>query len=169
MRGATRRFGWIRACVAISIHAPLAGCDLPIYQRLMPKLNFNPRTPCGVRLRQTTSMMRLCYYPPRPACGVRRARKADKSFLQNFNPRTPCGVRPMLDGEVVDNDKFQSTHPLRGATGYAAGGRTEMMISIHAPLAGCDRAPAVVPNAAEISIHAPLAGCDRDSHSRGNP
>ena len=75
----------------------------------------------------------------------------------------------MLDGEVVDNDKFQSTHPLRGATGYAAGGRTEMMISIHAPLAGCDRAPAVVPNAAEISIHAPLAGCDRDSHSRGNP
>ena len=35
-------------------------------------------------------------------------------------------------------DKFQSTHPLRGATdrGYTYGSITE--ISIHAPLAGCD-------------------------------
>ena len=56
--------------------------------------------------------------------------------------------------------KFQSTHPLRGATAAertAAAGRE---ISIHAPLAGCDGLCDVVGKILAISIHAPLAGCD---------
>ena len=36
------------------------------------------------------------------------------------------------------------------------------MISIHAPLAGCDYGDTVYITTAPISIHAPLAGCDRD-------
>ena len=36
--------------IAISIHAPLAGCDKLQDNRLYAKLNFNPRAPCGVRL-----------------------------------------------------------------------------------------------------------------------
>ena len=35
--------------------------------------------------------------------------------------------------------KFQSTHPLRGATYLSRDGAFFVRISIHAPLAGCDR------------------------------
>ena len=60
------------------------------------------------------------------------------------------------------NQIFQSTHPLRGATRWLRWlHQAEKRISIHAPLAGCD-APDRPPSAhgRPISIHAPLAGCD---------
>ena len=78
---------------------------------------------------------------------------------------------------------FQSTHPLRGATGSPKKDGVFLFISIHAPLAGCDRlyytafcapchfnprTPCGVrlikyidsDRSDGISIHAPLAGCD---------
>ena len=60
---------------AISIHAPLAGCDDEL-----------------------------------------RVKKHDPVY---FNPRTPCGVRPACSKRKADILKFQSTHPLRGATSRA--------------------------------------------------
>ena len=79
---------------------------------------------------------------------------------------------------------FQSTHPLRDATPDVVRQKAKRLISIHAPLAGCDFVSAcpVVPPldfnprtpcggrlqtrvlnyfGCNISIHAPLAGCDR--------
>ena len=102
----------------ISIHAPLAGCDPQLLRARPRKRDFNPRTPCGVRPGGVHMPM----------------------LNVNFNPRTPCGVRRHCGGK----------------------GRAAAEISIHAPLAGCDRAPAVVPNAAEIfqSTH-PLRGATR--------
>ncbi len=41
-----------------------------------------------------------------------------------------------------------------------ASGISVYVISIHAPLAGCDAAFVVVRVSMLISIHAPLAGCD---------
>ena len=80
---------------AISIHAPLAGCDT-VSILFMPRVTyFNPRTPCGVR--------RL--YPHADCAG------------RDFNPRTPCGVRPQARKWYNWLIEFQSTHPLRGATG----------------------------------------------------
>ena len=55
---------------------------------------------------------------------------------------------------------FQSTHPLRGATGLASAMFAVQRISIHAPLAGCDLLGQAISAAIDISIHAPLAGCD---------
>ena len=78
---------------------------------------------------------------------------------------------------------FQSTHPLRGATGGIMDLINDYAISIHAPLAGCDFGPGRPRNGSKgfqsthplrgattrsavrcsmltISIHAPLAGCD---------
>ena len=79
---------------AISIHAPLAGCDpeKECLQRLKP--NFNPRTPCGVRL----------YGVPSGSCAL--------SF-QSTHP-----LRGATDGgeDALTPEAFQSTHPLRGAT-----------------------------------------------------
>ena len=63
--------------------------------------------------------------------------------------------------------KFQSTHPLRGATCPASCTRRQSSaISIHAPLAGCDFGVSTPAPSMHISIHAPLAGCDR-VHAHG--
>ena len=123
----------------ISIHAPLAGCDVterPISAR---HCDFNPRTPCGVRrsgelgitltstfqsthpLRGATGRNRAYgqvrwHFNPRTPCGVRLHTGARGLQAQNFNPRTPCGVRRSKCGGMLPHKGFQSTHPLRGAT-----------------------------------------------------
>ena len=148
----------------ISIHAPLAGCDRSISShRLSILINFNPRTPCGVR-RQCNSDRRKSqqFQSTHPLRGATRPKIPIAPPISNFNPRTPCGVRPMARRRRQQTPKFQSTHPLRGATrtrqprsqtrtkfqsthplrgatmehGRAESG--ELLISIHAPLAGCD-------------------------------
>ena len=102
----------------ISIHAPLAGCDSVATAVPALPVNFNPRTPCGVRLCATRlEHATPTYFNPRTPCGVRLQRLADyaaqehisihaplagcddqqapyHSQQSNFNPRTPCGVRP---------------------------------------------------------------------------
>ena len=103
--------------------------------------------------------------------------------MHYFNPRTPCGVRPGAIFETFVDWRFQSTHPMRGATVGKSPGRRCFPISIHAPHAGCDqlqgfvlhvwvnfnpRTPCGVRHSRvwypisvlKISIHAPHAGCD---------
>ena len=55
-----------------------------------------------------------------------------------FNPRTPCGVRPKVSYSTVIQGKFQSTHPVWGATCTWMSAHTTALISIHAPRVGCD-------------------------------
>ena len=109
------------------------------------KEDFNPRTPCGVR-------------HPRFRGHARR---------RHFNPRTPCGVRRYINRYARYIDRFQSTHPLRGATGchlvydWRCQGhfnpRTPCGVRpLHQPLRPVHR---------HISIHAPLAGCDSDRNT----
>ena len=74
---------------------PLRGATLSTTIRKTSLSHFNPRTPCGVR--------RL--YPHADCAG------------RDFNPRTPCGVRPQARKWYNWLIEFQSTHPLRGATG----------------------------------------------------
>ena len=100
-----------------------------------------------------------------------------------FNPRTPCGVRRLLAFKRVFAKKFQSTHPLRGATALKTiavliavdfnprtpcGVRRETIIlmedsiifqSTH-PLRGATVHDVNLSFDVRISIHAPLAGCD---------
>ena len=123
----------------ISIHAPRVGCDGQQGPCRPGAQNFNPRTPCGVRQDYTKntdidapisihaprvgcdgrgliSPHRPLHFNPRTPCGVRLAHKIDLPCAINFNPRTPCGVRR---GRVLLNlctKRFQSTHPVWGAT-----------------------------------------------------
>ena len=124
---------------AISIHAPRVGCDLPDTVISPVSVYFNPRTPCGVRrctslpncddLRfQSThpvwgattdlisSTIRPSYFNPRTPCGVRRLFRFISPEMLNFNPRTPCGVRLYSSDSCIYRRKFQSTHPVWGAT-----------------------------------------------------
>ena len=170
--------------VAISIHAPLAGCD-----------SCNPRCPPRSRTFQSTHPLRGATYPSRqpsfgitisihaPLAGCDVPPNSTAGSVLYFNPRTPCGVRPAFWRLYRRSSRFQSTHPLRGATRHKqpvngiprhfnprtpCGVRPSnsclthrlLRISIHAPLAGCDDAAAVFWCGRGISIHAPLAGCD---------
>ena len=118
MRGATRA-GDERDCrLVISIHAPRAGCDSAARWCLLCTSHFNPRTPCGVRLRRHAdygNCNHISIHAPRagvrPVCAALCLCRAC-----HFNPRTPCGVRPKATLCLQCSRLFQSTHPVRGAT-----------------------------------------------------
>ena len=79
----------------ISIHAPLAGCDSYGDSDLQDLYNFNPRTPCGVRRSRQTRLHRkpgISIHAPLAGCDTSRTARRKSIW------------------------KFQSTHPLRGAT-----------------------------------------------------
>ena len=67
-------------------------------------------------------------------------RRCKSTLIQrcDFNPRTPCGVRHEKKSTDAVIKEFQSTHPMRGATGGAGIVKIRLPISIHAPHAGCD-------------------------------
>ena len=124
-------------------------------------MNFNPRTPYGVRPAKATDRQHTAqHFNPRTPYGVRPQGGAGERPAPHFNPRTPCGVRPWLRAPWGHGRRFQSTHPLRGATGRTGKHLIQTVISIHAPLAGCDTISSNEVRKLSISIHAPLAGCD---------
>ena len=123
--------------------------------------HFNPRTPCGVRPSLSAGRPGRRYFNPRTPCGVRHYILVCPLIDQkNFNPRTPCGVRPDSSPVTSAPIKFQSTHPVRGATRCAYDLHAQRVISIHAPRAGCDTIFGGGTWEQIISIHAPRAGCD---------
>ena len=118
-----------------------------------------------------------------PLAGCDNVARRSIKPSDHFNPRTPCGVRHLHHDTQRRTRRFQSTHPLRGATDLRGCLVTSDGISIHAPLAGCDEREVFAPARgkhfnprtpcgvrlpqcafdvvrAGISIHAPLAGCD---------
>ena len=131
----------LRLLQVISIHAPREGCDFAAASLPLPSINFNPRTPRGVRLSvphalecrlrfQSTHPARgatiplysdirddliISIHAPREGCDILGSRFS--SSPSNFNPRTPRGVR---HGQRSRHQRF-------------------FRISIHAPREGCDQ------------------------------
>ena len=123
------------------------GATTTQYSGYMQGRYFNPRTPCGVRLRVPPKLWDFRNFNPRTPCGVRPGcAVALPGPPGHFNPRTPCGVRrsnmvaslaglgisihaPRVGCDAQDfpfllgSDVFQSTHPVWGATRrrYATG------------------------------------------------
>ena len=116
LRGATRAADGVDQIFRISIHAPLAGCDLPTKEGVNYECNFNPRTPCGVRPEVPDDTILRNDFNPRTPCGVRRG----INFLRFFSrisihaPLAGCDCSGLSSPQKAR--KFQSTHPLRGAT-----------------------------------------------------
>ena len=135
LRGATMPSHLIEDFVVISIHAPLAGCDLLPGSGSGSIPDFNPRTPCGVRPAiSSSSLQSISHFNPRTPCGVRLAMKNIDPFTikisihaplagcdrlyglskiceGNFNPRTPCGVRPRQGRAYQDHGYFNPRTP----------------------------------------------------------
>ncbi len=101
--------------ISISIHAPLAGYDSGAVDGGRQDQNFNPRTPCRMRQRQGAIKKILPYFNPRTPSGV-QPHVLQFYRVLHFNPRTPYGMR--LRGTLPPEELI--------------------IISIHAPLTGCD-------------------------------
>ena len=117
MRGATCRFTKGSCRSSISIHAPLAGCDF-----------------CGIEILSS----RLQFQSTHPLRGATAANYLDDETILFQSTHPLRGATRSKSGYMILT-KFQSTHPLRGATDARWRGRGQRQISIHAPLAGCDR------------------------------
>ena len=146
----------------ISIHAPLAGCDDRGSCNSGSRRYFNPRTPlagCDFSLLLGGLGFHISIHTPLAGCDptVGSAPTTPSPFQSTHPLRgaTPVSVTP---GLLM---RFQSTHPSRGATGCNGIKVTNILISIHAPLARCDvHSLFRLGLPLGISIHAPLAGCD---------
>ena len=145
---------------------------------------FNPRTPCGVRRAKRISRSRterfqsthpvwgatgrrcttlglidISIHAPRVGCDMRLSELHFNP--KHFNPRTPCGVRPNRIRTISLSRRFQSTHPVWGATAICPVVIYTDGISIHAPRVGCDDVMKSESATRKfISIHAPRVGCD---------
>ncbi len=170
---------------------------------------FNPRAPYGARRSvYYVYYVSMGYFNPRAPYGARRLSTCALLSIPDFNPRAPYGARRQRPGRPGRADfisihaphtgrdnprkrhkanpkQFQSTRPIRGATGGAwyidrehrtfqstrpIRGATEDTIyqlkaeghiSIHAPHTGRDILPALGGCLlVHISIHAPHTGRD---------
>ena len=105
----------------VSIHALLAECDPPRNFITIRLCGFNPRTPCGVRLR-------FYLFVPFPS-----------GFQSTHSLRSAT----LLCLRIFNASSFQSTHSLRSATVSFRIVHIVRIVSIHALLAECDQADRV--------------------------
>ncbi len=139
MRGATFRDRSLVRIIFISIHAPHAGCDVAQGLRDRVRHDFNPRTPCGVRLSprmaERSTWKFQSTHPMRGAtAGIKQAARS----IENFNPRTPCGVRRRASSRRTWDAHFNPRTPCGVRREVRALVYVVCRISIHAPHAGCD-------------------------------
>ena len=152
----------------ISIHAPLAGCDVLHGPGPTMELNFNPRTPCGVRPggdRPDAQRHGISIHAPLAGCDGGPGPESGACSISIHAPLAGCDPFhfPVFGLDTL----FQSTHPLRGATLTLDHNFRADIISIHAPLAGCDALPGLWHRRLESfqSTH-PLRGATGRVHGR---
>ena len=126
--------------------------------------NFNPRTPCGVRHWRPCSGSRpgwISIHAPRVGCDPDKIAALDIYDISIHAPRVGCDPSAMIPW--TRPAKFQSTHPVWGATcGWAKRPARTPYFNPRTPC-GVRRHPAwKTPAGRKISIHAPRVGCDRE-------
>ena len=73
-----------------------------------------------------------------PIVGCDRLEPSTQCMIPDFNPRTHRGVRQIKKEALQSIRQFQSTHPSWGATAVTYSIILPVVISIHAPIVGCD-------------------------------
>ena len=188
--GATGRIGYPDGRFLISIHAPRVGCDYSRIDIFTVYAYFNPRTPRGVRPRETCNLpskllfqsthpawgatpdgglwkllRRISIHAPRVGCD-QAPRKPYLTFLY-FNPRTPRGVRRHERRSGRFHFPFQSTHPAWGATpDIRRDNGTALYFNPRTPRGVRRDRGKNIRHEVRISIHAPRVGCDEAPYSR---
>ena len=117
LRGATFTGLGIHTQNTVSIHTPLAGCDLA-----------GKATAFGARMFQSTHPLRGATPIPNVVWGN----------IYCFNPHTPCGVRPSEEETDILTFGVSIHTPLAGCDLSSQTDGSLKRVSIHTPLAGCD-------------------------------
>ena len=93
LRGATAAHLRLGARISISIHAPLAGCDLPASPHAADDdISIHaPLAGCDVMAIAPWRLSKISIHAPLAGCDS--VREAYCKAPVHFNPRTPCGVR----------------------------------------------------------------------------
>ena len=124
----------------VSTHAPLAGSDSFWQSPCRLCLGFNPRSPCGERLRCGRENGATDGFNPRSPCGERPPCTPHKAACGTcFNPRSPCGERRRPYAWTWASIWFQPTLPLRGATDVIGIGHVVAQFQPTLPLRGATR------------------------------
>ena len=178
----------------ISIHTPLAGSDRASSRFEVRRAYFNPHSPCGERLADSTpSKTSMTHFNPHSPCGERHDTVRHVDFINVISIHTPLAGSDALTRPTAACSYVISIHtPLAGSDiGIIRIRLQRLYISIHTPLAGSDYATRQANWANEfqstlplrgatqrlprcdhirrISIHTPLAGSDHaTSTSKGN-
>ena len=183
--GRDGRYGqdWPTRCAFQSAH-PVRGATGGSAEAANGMVDFNPRTPCGVRRHRAQARRWWGNFNPRTPCGVRLLSNigdgAIKLFQSThpvrgatvsadeprrpklyFNPRTPCGVRPSaLYATAIGGWHFNPRTPCGVRPRRALAQRPPSVFQSTHPVRGATMRLAGTYNQAFISIHAPRAGCD---------
>ncbi len=145
--------------------------------------DFNPRTPCGVRLiRRIVIYMTTVFQPTHPlrgatsrgvsvtvvatisthaplaGCDEELSKALIKRLISTHAPLAGCDIKHASLNET--RQTFQPTHPLRGATVRIMSRGSSVGFQPTHPLRGATSRYHQSPKHSQISTHAPLAGCD---------
>ena len=120
LRGATRLHNFSIGREAFQSTHPLRGATTnPANMPIMSK-DFNPRTPCGVRLvspEYLKIMIDISIHAPLAGCD--QIPQRIKDHIQRFQSTHPLRGATQLSRVDRFQTRFQSTHPLRGATRHS--------------------------------------------------
>ena len=160
LRGATTDSRALLAEFRISIHAPLTGSD-SVYQKNWIFMGyFNPRSPYGERPSTMASRVSTFYFNPRSPYGERHHVIYHLLFRKIFQSTLPLRGATGNPPKHHTGRGFQSTLPLRGATIIRSTDRAHHQFQSTLPLRGATFSSRLCTTWAQISIHAPLTGSD---------
>ena len=162
--GATACRQNIAQVAVISIHAPRVGCDRISGFKWVHPISFQSTHPVwGATLQSTSiSMLNILHFNPRTPCGVRHGGGTccgRRRSISIHAPRVGCDLT--LPWLAASTKKFQSTHPVWGATERVIRFcRAGVNFNPRTPCGVRHLGPAVNDHTLSISIHAPRVGCD---------
>ena len=136
--GGDRRAGWAAQPVHEFQSAPPVRGATQTAGATSRQRSFNPRPPCGGRLKPPARPAGKGVSIRAPRAGGDRSRSAIGNRTKRFNPRPPCGGR--LDCECSSCSAEVSIRaPRAGGDGGDSGPCVGTAVSIRAPRAGGDR------------------------------
>ena len=146
----------------ISIHAPRAGSDTNLILTNKPNISISihaPRAGSDPALQAIMPVITISIHAPR--AGSDMPNPILQMLSGDFNPRSPCGERRQDTVGRYSILRFQSTLPVRGATGITAVCKYYLCIfQSTLPVRGATRTKTHHSVGQSISIHAPRAGSD---------
>ena len=122
----------------ISIHAPRMGRDDDVNVHGVSFSNFNPRAPCGARPpMRSVLFFGMVNFNPRAPCGARRRKRLPQCELRVISIHAPHAGRDYYArGDIMPVAEFQSTRPMRGATGRFSCNLTTILFQSTRPMRG---------------------------------